>query len=110
MAAPPLRSAQARAGAIIVAMVIVAAVLAPLVLPWDPAYQDLPHRLDGPTWQHWFGLDDLRSLQWSDVAHQSQMPSQITLELINAQVAFVLRLVFLLLEHSHSLAHQFKRL
>ena len=59
MAAPPLRSAQARAGAIIVAMVIVAAVLAPLVLPWDPACQDLPHRLDGPTWQHWFGLDEL---------------------------------------------------
>ena len=59
MATFQLRSAQARAGAVIVAMVIVAAILAPLVLPWDPAYQDLPHRLDGPTWQHWFGLDEL---------------------------------------------------
>jgi peptide/nickel transport system permease protein len=53
------RSGQARAGAIIVSIVIVAALAAPLILPWDPSYQDLPNRLQGPTWQHWFGLDEL---------------------------------------------------
>jgi peptide/nickel transport system permease protein len=50
---------QARAGLVIVAIVVVGALTAPWLLPWDPATQDLPHRLQGPTWQHWFGLDEL---------------------------------------------------
>jgi len=54
-----LRSGQARAGSLIVAIVVLAAVAAPWLLPWDPASQDLPNRLQGPTWQHWFGLDEL---------------------------------------------------
>src|SRR4029453_8107893 len=29
------------------------------LLPWDAATQDLAHRLQGPTAQHWFGLDEL---------------------------------------------------
>ena len=53
------RSGQARLGSIIVAAVVLSAVLAPLLLPWDPSTQDLPNRLEGPTWQHWFGLDEL---------------------------------------------------
>lgn len=56
---PRLGSAQARAGLIIVAIVVAGAFAAPWILPWDPAVQDLPHRLDGPSWQHWFGLDEL---------------------------------------------------
>lgn len=54
-----LPSGQVRAGAAIVAIVIVAAVMAPALLPWDAADQDLPNRLQGPTLQHWFGLDEL---------------------------------------------------
>ena len=54
-----IRSGQARVGVAIVSIVLIAAVAAPWLLPWDPAYQDLPHRLDGPSWQHWFGLDEL---------------------------------------------------
>lgn len=54
-----LRSGQGIAGAAIVAVIVMAALAAPLVLPWDPASQDLPNRLQGPTWQHWFGLDEL---------------------------------------------------
>src|SRR5688500_18850984 len=53
------RSGQARAGFAIVALVFASALLAPWLLPWDPATQDLPHRLQGPTWNHWFGLDEL---------------------------------------------------
>ena len=52
-------SSQARAGAAIVAIVVLSAALAPWLLPWDAATQDLPNRLQGPTWQHWFGLDEL---------------------------------------------------
>ena len=54
-----LRSGQVRAGALIVSITILAAMAAPWILPWDAAQQDLPNRLQGPTWQHWFGLDEL---------------------------------------------------
>ena len=53
------RSGQARAGLAIVAVVFLSAILAPWLLPWDPATQDLPNRLEGPTWNHWLGLDEL---------------------------------------------------
>ena len=48
-----------RAGAIVVLLVVLSAVAGPWLLPWDAATQDLPNRLQGPTWRHWFGLDEL---------------------------------------------------
>jgi peptide/nickel transport system permease protein len=48
-----------RAGALIVLIAVVAAVVGPGLIPWEPAAQDLPHRLQGPTWQHLLGLDEL---------------------------------------------------
>jgi peptide/nickel transport system permease protein len=54
-----LRSGQVRAGLVIVAVVVIGALSAPVLLPWDPATQDLANRLQGPTWSHWFGLDEL---------------------------------------------------
>jgi peptide/nickel transport system permease protein len=54
-----LRSGQARAGLAIVSIVVLGAFFAPWLLPWDPSAQDLAHRLEGPSWQHWFGLDEL---------------------------------------------------
>ena len=53
------RSGQARTGSFIVIAVVLAAFVAPWILPWDSSVQDLPNRLQGPTWQHWFGLDEL---------------------------------------------------
>ena len=53
------RSGQARAGFAIVCGIFLAAFLAPWILPWDSSVQDLPNRLQGPTWAHWFGLDEL---------------------------------------------------
>jgi len=49
----------ARSGSIIVSIVVVSALLAPWFLPGDATTQDLPNRLQGPTWEHWFGLDEL---------------------------------------------------
>ena len=54
-----LRSGQARAGTAIVLVVVLGAIFAPWLLPWDASSQDLAHRLSGPSWQHWFGLDEL---------------------------------------------------
>ena len=48
-----------RAGLIMVIAVVGAALFAPWLVPFDPSAQELPLRLQGPSWQHWFGLDEL---------------------------------------------------
>jgi peptide/nickel transport system permease protein len=48
-----------RLGAAIVIFAALAALLGPLITPFDPAGQELPLRLEGPTGSHWFGLDEL---------------------------------------------------
>src|SRR5437773_11150841 len=52
-------SATTRIGAAIVLLAVAAAVLGPLLVPFDPAAQELALRLDGPSALHWFGLDEL---------------------------------------------------
>ena len=47
------------AGAAIVAIAVLAALIGPIVAPFDSAAQDLSQRLTGPSAQHWFGLDEL---------------------------------------------------
>lgn len=48
-----------RAGAAIVGVTVLAAVLGPAIAGVDPAFQNLPLRLEGPSPAHWFGLDEL---------------------------------------------------
>ena len=48
-----------RVGAAIVLVAVLAALLGPLVSPFDPSAQELALRLEGPTGLHWFGLDEL---------------------------------------------------
>jgi peptide/nickel transport system permease protein len=46
-------------GLIIISSLTLVALLAPWIAPYDPAAQDLPARLAGPSWQHPFGNDEL---------------------------------------------------
>jgi peptide/nickel transport system permease protein len=46
-------------GAVIVGVAALAALIGPVVAPFDTASQDLPLRLTGPSLRHWFGLDEL---------------------------------------------------
>jgi peptide/nickel transport system permease protein len=46
-------------GAVITIVIIIAALAAPLVAPYDPSDQDSARRLEGPSRAHPFGLDDL---------------------------------------------------
>jgi len=46
-------------GTVIVLATAVAAIVGPLLTPFDPAAQDLAQRLSGPTLSHPFGLDEL---------------------------------------------------
>jgi peptide/nickel transport system permease protein len=48
-----------RVGAAIVILAFVIALIGPLLTPFDPASQELPLRLAGPTGTHLFGLDEL---------------------------------------------------
>ena len=48
-----------RLGLLVVGVTVVAAIVGPWVVPYNPASQELPLRLAGPTWAHPFGLDEL---------------------------------------------------
>jgi peptide/nickel transport system permease protein len=57
---PPPRSAAAlAAGAILSAGFACMALLAVVWTPHDPQRQDIPAKLQGPSWAHWFGTDQL---------------------------------------------------
>jgi peptide/nickel transport system permease protein len=47
------------AGALIVGLAVLAAVIGPLIVPFDPSAQELALRLEGPSRLHWLGLDEL---------------------------------------------------
>jgi peptide/nickel transport system permease protein len=47
------------AGAVIVSFAVVAAVVGPWLIPFDPSTQELALRLEGPGRLHWLGLDEL---------------------------------------------------
>jgi peptide/nickel transport system permease protein len=48
-----------RVGAAIVLLTVMAAIVGPWVTPYDPSSQQLPLRLEGPSFVHPFGLDEL---------------------------------------------------
>jgi peptide/nickel transport system permease protein len=46
-------------GTVIVGLALVAAVVGPWLVPFDPSAQELALRLEGPSRMHWLGLDEL---------------------------------------------------
>lgn len=53
------RRRRVAASALVLAGILAAAALAPLIAPYDPALQALERRLEGPSWAHPLGLDEL---------------------------------------------------
>jgi len=53
------QSGLARAGFIAAVILLMAALLAPWIVPADPAAQNLPIRLAAPSHSHWMGTDEL---------------------------------------------------
>ena len=49
----------ASTGLVLVVVFVVLAIFAPWIAPQDPAYIDLPSRLQGPSAAHWCGTDEL---------------------------------------------------
>lgn len=54
-------------GGVIAALFVLAALLAPLLSPYDPAQADFENALAQPAWSHWLGTDDLGRDQLSRV-------------------------------------------
>ena len=52
-----LRNPVAMAGGAVVILLLLVAIAAPYVAPYDPIYQDLANSLSGPSIKHWAGTD-----------------------------------------------------
>lgn len=46
-----------KAGTVLTLSIVAVALLSWVWLPYDPAAMDIPHRLEAPSWRHWFGTD-----------------------------------------------------
>lgn len=66
------------AGALIIALLLLLALLAPVVATADPVAQDLANRLKPPSAAHWMGTDQLGRDIWSRVV----FGTRITLEIV----------------------------
>jgi peptide/nickel transport system permease protein len=74
-----LRNKLAIVGMVIIAFFIIAAVLAPLLAPYDPTEQILLQRRQPPSRQHWMGLDEVGRDILSRVIYGARVSLQIGL-------------------------------
>lgn len=65
-------------GVLIVAVVLLAAILAGWLSPFDPNKQDYSQILQGPSAQHWFGTDNLGRDQFSRVLYGARTSMEVT--------------------------------
>ncbi|TCR62514.1 ABC transporter permease [Bosea sp. BK604] len=72
-----LRHRLGRIGAIGLSLLLFCAAFAPLLAPFDPAEIDYEALLEGPSWHHWFGTDELGRDVLSRVLYGSQTSLQV---------------------------------
>jgi peptide/nickel transport system permease protein len=72
----------------ILLVLLLSAIFAPWLVQYDPAAQDLPARLDGPSWDHPFGTDELGR----DILSRILMGSRVSLR-VGAMVVMLSVLV-----------------
>ncbi|MGW7690363.1 ABC transporter permease [Streptomyces asiaticus] len=73
------RNKLALTGAVAAALLVLIAVCAPLIAPYDPARPDFTAALQEPGWAHWLGTDDLGRDQLSRVVYGVRASLQIGL-------------------------------
>jgi peptide/nickel transport system permease protein len=72
----------ATAGAVLVVVFLACALLAPLLAPYDPAFIDLPARLQGPSSTHWFGTDELGRDVLSRIIHGARISMLVGISVV----------------------------
>ncbi len=75
-----------RLGLLVLLLMAVAAIAAPLLAPYDPTMQDYDAMLDGPSWVHLFGTDDIGR----DILSRIIYGTRVSLEVIGVSVSVAL--------------------
>ncbi len=79
------RNGMAMGGLVVALLLVAMTVAAPLLTSYNPASQDLAHRLAEPSWAHWLGTDELGR----DIAARVAFGGRITLGMVVAVVLLV---------------------
>lgn len=83
-----LRDARARIGLLFVALIFLAAALAPLIARHDPVAIDLVRMLEGPSGEHWLGTDIQGRDVWARLVYGARI--SIAVGVISQGIALVL--------------------
>lgn len=73
-------------------IVIIAALLAPWISPYDPNEQDLVNALQGPSTLHWLGTDDLGRDVLSRIIHGARISLRASLQSVAVALAIAVPL------------------
>jgi peptide/nickel transport system permease protein len=76
------RKRQAQIGGTVVLLLVLAAIFAPLIAPFDPYALDIPNRLLPPGAPYWFGTDDLGRDMFSRIIFGARTTLQTGLSVI----------------------------
>jgi peptide/nickel transport system permease protein len=68
-----LRNRSLMAGLIVLGLIVLLAILAPLLTPYDPAHQDLNAVLQSPSGKHPLGTDDLGRDTWAQLVYGARV-------------------------------------
>ncbi|MEH6443989.1 MAG: ABC transporter permease [Oceanospirillaceae bacterium] len=79
-------------GLVLVTIVVLSAVLASVIAPYDPIALDIMNRLQGPSAAHWLGTDQLGRDTFSRVLYGGQIALQVALSSIALALGFGLLL------------------
>ncbi len=74
-------------GGTLVATLLVAAIFAPLIAPYDPIQVDVSRSLQPPSLAHWFGTDDLGRDVFSRVVYGSRI--SLSVGVISVSIGFI---------------------
>ena len=69
-------------GLLIVSLVLFTAIFAQWITPYDPIALNIKDRMQGPSWRHWFGTDQLGRDTLSRVIMGSQVAMQVAIPTI----------------------------
>jgi peptide/nickel transport system permease protein len=81
------RHRPAVAGAAVVVLVLLVAIFAPLLAPFDPGAQALDSGLSGPSWSHWLGQDRLGRDMLSRLVHGARISVAVGLGTVSLSLA-----------------------
>lgn len=81
-----------KTGATIISLIILCAILSPWLATQDPNMMSLPHRLEGPSWDHPLGRDENGGDVWSKLVYGSRVSLGVawTVVFISAAVGLII--------------------